>query len=103
MTGTTTTSYTKTEVTELQPSSTDTRTPSALVVLLRIPPVRLSGPAGYFGTYVILDEGSTVTLIDKTVANILGAAGEQDPLVMRWTNSTQHQFLESQRINIGIR
>ena len=73
------------------------------VVLLRILPVRLSGPAGYFDTYAMLDEGSTVTLIDKTVANILGAAGEQDSLVMRWTDSTQHQFLESQRINIGIR
>ena len=73
------------------------------VVLLRILPVRLSGPAGYFDTYAMLDEGSTVTLIDKTVANILGAAGQQDSLVMRWTDSTQHQFLESQRINIGIR
>ena len=51
----------------------------------------------------MLDEGSTVTLLDKTVANTLGAAGEQDPVVMSGTESTQHQFLESQRINIGIR
>ena len=53
--------------------------------------------------HAMLDECSTVTLLDKTEANTLGAAGEQDPVAMRWTESTQLQFLESQRINIGIR
>ena len=72
-------------------------------VLLRSLPVQLSGPAGYFDIYTMLDEGSTVTQIDTTVANILGAAGQQDSVVMSWTGSTQHQLLESQRINIGIR
>ena len=75
---------------------------SPVVLFLRLP-VRLSGSAGYFDTYAMLDEGSSVPLIDKTVANILGAAGQQDSLVMRWTDSTQHQFLKFQRINIGIR
>ena len=73
------------------------------VVLLRSLPVWLSGPAGYFDTYAMLDEGSTVTQIDTTVANILGAAGQQDSLMMRWTDSTPRQLLEPQCINIGIR
>ena len=43
------------------------KTTISSVVLLLSLPVRLSGSAGYFDTFAKLDEGASVTVIDKTV------------------------------------
>ena len=52
-------------------------------MLLKTVPVRLSGPGGKIKTYAILDEGSTVTLVDDEVAKALGARGPVRALRIR--------------------
>lgn len=42
---------------------------------MKILPVRLYGPDGYENIYALLDEGSTVTLIDKQIARKIGLRG----------------------------
>ncbi|KAI5638913.1 hypothetical protein NE865_08479 [Phthorimaea operculella] len=48
--------------------------------LLKIVPVVVSGPAGEYATHAFLDDGSTATLIDDTVAARIGATGPLQPL-----------------------
>ncbi|KAI5638198.1 hypothetical protein NE865_09144 [Phthorimaea operculella] len=48
--------------------------------LLKIVPVVVSGPAGEYATHAFLDDGSTDTLIDDTVAARIGATGPLQPL-----------------------
>jgi len=71
-------------------------------VLLRILPVTLFGPAGKFETHALLDEGSTVTLIDSTAAAKIGASGKRDPLNLRWTNNVSQVDEDSRRISLSI-
>ncbi|CAH1638192.1 unnamed protein product [Spodoptera littoralis] len=47
---------------------------------LKIVPVTLRGPRTSIDTYALLDDGSTVTLLDATVADILGADGPASPM-----------------------
>lgn len=72
-------------------------------ILLRIVPVELRGPNGKINTYALLDEGSTITMIDSSIADSIGALGPQDPLTVRWTNSIINEERESQRISLCIR
>ncbi|GBP58286.1 hypothetical protein EVAR_11564_1 [Eumeta japonica] len=47
---------------------------------LKIVPVELYGPEGSMKVHALLDEGSTVTLIDEQVANRIGAKGRRETL-----------------------
>ena len=71
-------------------------------MLLRVVPVNLYGPSGEVTTSALLDEGSTVTLIDASLAAVLGATGPEDPMVLRWTNATQQMNPHSQEVNLQI-
>jgi transposase InsO family protein len=44
-------------------------------VALKVLPVKLSGPKGAVDTYALLDDGSTVTLIEEKIADAIGARG----------------------------
>lgn len=44
-------------------------------VLLKVCPIEIEGPRGRVSTYALLDEGSTVTLIDQNLAEYVGASG----------------------------
>ena len=71
-------------------------------VLLRIAPVTLHGPAGDVQTSALFDEGSTVTLIDGTLASELGATGPDAPLTLAWTDGQKLHHTESQRVELQI-
>ena len=60
-------------------------------ILLRVLPVKLHGPRGTVKTHALLDEGSTVTLIERPLAKELGATGPRDPLTLRWTNAASQE------------
>jgi len=71
-------------------------------VLLRILPVTLSGPLGEFKTYALLNEASTVTLLDSSVAKMLGLRGVRDSLNLQWTNETTQVDNHSERVSLVI-
>ncbi|GBP60270.1 hypothetical protein EVAR_14032_1 [Eumeta japonica] len=50
---------------------------------LKIVPVELYGPEGSMKVHALLDEGSTVTLIDEQVANRIGAKGRRETFASR--------------------
>ncbi|XP_044745202.1 uncharacterized protein LOC123307065 [Coccinella septempunctata] len=72
-------------------------------VLLRICPVVLSGEKNSIETYALLDDGSTVSLIEDNLAEYLGLNGKEDPLNICWTNSTSHKDQNSRRVKLKIR
>ncbi|XP_065178343.1 uncharacterized protein LOC135808982 [Sycon ciliatum] len=76
--------------------------PGATRVLLRVLPVTVSGPKGCVETLALLDEASTVTLMDKALADDIGAVGQSDPLHMAWTNSTTHTDNSSCRVSVLV-
>ena len=62
----------------------------------------MSGPSGRVETFALLDEGSTVTLLDAEIARQIGATGETAPLVMRWTDRMERQYPSSQRVTVSV-
>ncbi|CAK1597101.1 unnamed protein product [Parnassius mnemosyne] len=72
-------------------------------VLLKVCPITLRGPHGKeIDTYALLDEGSTISLIDDDLARELGAEGPVKPLNIRGISNSQREA-DSRLVNIGIR
>lgn len=61
-------------------AATASQTPRRRRAHLKIIPVVLSGPLSSVETYALCDEGSTVTLIDASIADVIGADGPNKPL-----------------------
>ena len=72
------------------------------VVMLRVLPVTLYGPAGNVTITALFDEGSTVSLLDSDLAEEIGASGPVDPLNLTWTNRQQQSHSNSRRVNLAI-
>ena len=70
--------------------------------LLKIMPVILSGPQGIYQTYALLDEGSTLTLIDEKIASRIGAVGRKDPLLVCGITSSTTD-VTSRRVQLSIK
>ena len=69
---------------------------------LKIVPVRVIGPAGEAHTYALLDDGSTVSLIDEDIANRVGAEGRIDPLKIGAIGNTTIDTPCSRRITVTL-
>lgn len=69
--------------------------------LLRIVPVRLYGKNGAISTYGLFDDGSTITMIDESLATELGLDGPSQKLCIQWTNEMTHTE-NSKFVNVGI-
>ncbi|XP_036347873.1 uncharacterized protein LOC118757253, partial [Rhagoletis pomonella] len=54
--------------------------------LFKILPVVLTGPNGSFAIYAMIDEGSSITLLEESIANSLGVKGRTTPLTLQWYN-----------------
>ena len=80
-----------------------TRTVELSPVLLCVAPVELSGPAGVVTTYALFDEGSTVTLVDASLAHEVGARGPLLPLTTAWTNSTTQTDHHSRSVSLNVK
>uniref|UniRef100_A0A182V8M1 PHD-type domain-containing protein n=1 Tax=Anopheles merus TaxID=30066 RepID=A0A182V8M1_ANOME len=61
-------------------------------ILLRYVPVTLHGPGGRtLNTTALLDEGSTVTLMEHRLVKELGVEGSAKPLCLSWTGGQAQQ------------
>ncbi|XP_062703755.1 uncharacterized protein LOC115259735 [Aedes albopictus] len=71
-------------------------------VLFRIIPVMLFNGNRRCETFAFLDEGSSLTLIEASLARQLGAVGVPEPLELRWTSSVKRNEESSQRVDFEI-
>ncbi|BET00523.1 Hypothetical protein NTJ_13339 [Nesidiocoris tenuis] len=72
------------------------------LTMLRVLPVRLYGPFGHIDTHALLDEGTSVTLIDADLANELQLKGEPRPLSLNWTGEINQHDANSESVSFGI-
>ncbi|KAJ0171072.1 hypothetical protein K1T71_013271 [Dendrolimus kikuchii] len=70
---------------------------------LKVAPVAITGPRGSRHTYALLDEGSTVTIIDAQLAEQLGLSGPRDPMKMQGVNGEESSHDYSMRVSARIR
>lgn len=54
--------------------------------MLRRVPLELEGPEGNIQMYALLEEGSTITLLENKIISMIGLVGGKDTLCMQWTN-----------------
>ncbi|XP_026746038.1 uncharacterized protein LOC113507378 [Trichoplusia ni] len=70
---------------------------------LKIVPVQLYGPKGQVRVLALLDEGSTVTLLDASIAEKIGAAGSREALTIETVGGKVIRKDSSQKINLKIK
>ncbi|XP_026728198.1 uncharacterized protein LOC113494186 [Trichoplusia ni] len=70
---------------------------------LKIVPVQLYGPKGQVRVLALLDEGSTVTLLDASIAEKIGAAGSRQALTIETVGGKVIRKDSSQKINLKIK
>ncbi|XP_037873734.1 uncharacterized protein LOC119630005 [Bombyx mori] len=70
---------------------------------LKIIPVQVQGPIGTVDTYALLDDGSTVTLIDEIIRKKTGITGSIDPLHIQAINNIKSTETRSRRVNLTLR
>ncbi|XP_022837599.1 uncharacterized protein LOC111364790 [Spodoptera litura] len=78
-----------------------TTSPRKRRAYLKILPVTLRGPRTSIDTYALLDDGSTVTLLDATVADILGADGPASPMQIQGLG-TEVKHEQSRTVSLHI-
>lgn len=71
-------------------------------VLFRIVPVTLHGRTKSINTFGFLDEGSSLTMIEKDAANELELEGAPENLCLRWTADTTRKENDSLKVSLGI-
>lgn len=71
-------------------------------VIYRIIPVTVYGISDPVHTYALLDEGSEVTMIERSLADQLGLKGISDPLHLRWTGDVTRVESGSRVMNLAI-
>ncbi|KAJ0177854.1 hypothetical protein K1T71_006727 [Dendrolimus kikuchii] len=72
-------------------------------VLLKVCPITVKGRNGEeVSTYALLDEGSTITLVDEEIAAKIGADGPKRPLNIHGINSSQREA-QSRMVSLAVR
>ncbi|HBK83094.1 MAG TPA: hypothetical protein DDZ41_05775, partial [Flavobacterium sp.] len=71
-------------------------------ILLKIIPIVLKGKFSEIKSYALLDEGSTVSLMDENLANQLGLDGPNIPLTLQWTNNKINEQRDSKVVSVDI-
>ncbi|XP_063826507.1 uncharacterized protein LOC135075990 [Ostrinia nubilalis] len=69
---------------------------------LKIVPVQIRGPRKRIDTHALLDDGSTVTLIDEDLAQQAGLRGPREPLHIEAIGSARVDTSASRRLNITL-
>nr|XP_049466981.1 uncharacterized protein LOC125908326 [Anopheles coluzzii] len=70
--------------------------------LLRYVPVKLHGESGPIYTHALLDEGSTVTLMEQELARQLGVSGVLDPLCLQYSAGERRDERDSERVAVQV-
>lgn len=68
----------------------------------RVLPVTLYGGDKSIEIYALLDDGSTLTLLEEQVAKDLGIEGIKDPICIRWTGDVTRYENDSKRLDLKI-
>ncbi|XP_058449050.1 uncharacterized protein LOC131429011 [Malaya genurostris] len=71
-------------------------------LLFPIVPVTLRGPRGVVTTFALLDDGSSMTLIEEGLARQIGAVGIKNPLCLVWTANVTRREENSMQITLNI-
>lgn len=71
-------------------------------ILFRIVPVTLTNNTSKVDTFAFLDDGSSVTLIEESIANQLGLVGEPSPLCLKWTADAHRYEENSCKVSLNI-
>lgn len=71
-------------------------------ILFRIIPVTVHNQGKSIKTYAFLDEGSSVTLVEETLADELKVTGSPDRLCLKWTGDTIKVETNSKKISFHI-
>ncbi|KAF9809777.1 hypothetical protein SFRURICE_000258 [Spodoptera frugiperda] len=82
-------------------SARETTSPHNRRAYLKIVPVTLSGPHARLHTYALLDDGSTVTLLDASAADILGADGPESSMCIQGLG-TEFKHERSRTVSLHI-
>lgn len=69
---------------------------------LKVIPICIKGPTGAVDTYALLDEGSTVTLVEEQVAHAVGAIGPKEPFLIEGIAGAQINASTSRRVSLHI-
>lgn len=75
---------------------------TSTTVLLKILPVVLSKGDKKINTFALLDDASTVTLIDQDLADELGLEGPRHSLCIQWTNNQTNEQDNSRVVSCDI-
>ncbi|XP_065078771.1 uncharacterized protein LOC135701764 [Ochlerotatus camptorhynchus] len=70
--------------------------------LFKILPVTLYGKTGTIDTYAFLDDGSSTTLLEQSIADELGVDGKVQSLYMQWTSGINKKVATTQIVKLGI-
>ncbi|XP_058811204.1 uncharacterized protein LOC131676095 [Topomyia yanbarensis] len=71
-------------------------------ILFRFIPVILYGPSKSVLAYAFIDDGSELTLLEKSLADELGVNGPSASLCLKWTGETRRTETSSQRVSMQI-
>ncbi|CAK1583274.1 unnamed protein product [Parnassius mnemosyne] len=70
---------------------------------LKILPIQVKGPKGAVNTFALMDDGSTVTLVDDSIVTSVGATGPIDPLKIETINDKKVSESASRRVTIKLK
>ena len=79
-----------------------TQRPTSGRVMLRTVPINVTGTKGTVHTFALLDEASTVTLLDASLAKEIGAKGTHCPLTLTWTDDTSQTDNNSRKVEVSV-
>ncbi|XP_045763680.1 uncharacterized protein LOC123866269 [Maniola jurtina] len=72
-------------------------------VYLKMVPVNLYGPKGKVRVLALLDEGSTITLVDSSIAEKIGVEGKREPLTIETVGGNELKKNNSLRVKLKIK
>ncbi|XP_065092441.1 uncharacterized protein LOC135713285 [Ochlerotatus camptorhynchus] len=75
---------------------------SAAYSLFRYLPVTIRGNGQQINTYAFLDDGSSSTLLESSIASALGITGPTDNFCLSWTGNISREEKGSQRVTVVI-
>ncbi|XP_062703842.1 uncharacterized protein LOC134286270 [Aedes albopictus] len=70
--------------------------------IFRVVPVVLHGKEVKISTFAFLDEGSSSTLIDQELADMLNLEGKRQPLCLTWTSKVSRHEADSRMVSLRI-
>lgn len=71
-------------------------------ILFKIIPIRIFGKNSVVSTFAFLDDGSSVSLIEKDILEELNLKGETEELCLKWTSNVERLEKDSQHLHINV-